>query len=293
MKHIMTQSGIRWRPRLLRHALLGVCLLIAFCSITVPDAQAASYATVSVRQGGREVLGGQSYLIDGVTYVPFRAFCELHGAGEIGWDAATRTAYAKTKDGVLIYAHADSALYIQYGERYFYTATPVRIVNDRVYIPIRPLARCFGVSVTWNAVDRSVTLGAAGASPRADVGVYASDELYWLARIIQAEAGGEPLKGKIAVGNVVLNRARSSDFPNTVYGVIFDREYGVQFTPTANGSIYCEPSLESVIAARLCLEGYSLSNEILYFFNPSIASSFWIAQNRPYAFRIGKHVFYR
>jgi N-acetylmuramoyl-L-alanine amidase len=155
------------------------------------------------------------------------------------------------------------------------------------------LAKCFGLTVGWNAATRGVTLSGLGNAPRADVGVYVGDDLYWLARIIQAEAGGEPFEGKIAVGNVVLNRVRSAEFPSTVYGVIFDRKFGVQFTPTANGSIYCEPSLESVIAARICLEGYTLSDQALYFFNPRTAGSSWIAKHRPYAFRIGNHAFYK
>ncbi|MBQ7337044.1 MAG: cell wall hydrolase [Clostridia bacterium] len=283
----------RWRPRLLPGAFIAVLLLASLLMLSIPAANAASYAQVPITQDGKSILGGQAYLIDGVTYVPFRAFCELQGSGTIRWDAQARAAYATTADGVTVCAFADGALYIRYGERYFYTVTPVRLVHDRVYIPIRPLAKCFGLNVSWDATTRSVSLTGTGATPRSDVGVYESDELYWLARIIQAEAGSEPLTGKIAVGNVVLNRVASPEFPSTVYGVIFDREYGVQFTPTINGTIYNEPSVESVVAARLCLEGYTLSNDILYFFNPSIAHSFWISQNRPYAFRIGNHVFYR
>jgi N-acetylmuramoyl-L-alanine amidase len=293
MKNNIALYANRWRPSLLRHLLLGAGLFLALFVLLAPRAQAAGFPTVPLTQDGRAVLDGQSYLIEGVTYVPFRAFCELQGCGTVGWDAASRTAYAVTKNGTHIYAHADGALYIRYGERYFYTASPVRLVNDRLYIPIRPLAKCFGLDVAWSAKTRSVALQSTGGSVRDDVGVYASDELYWLARIIQAEAGGESLKGKLAVGNVVLNRVRSREFPNTVYGVIFDRKFGVQFTPTVNGAIYNEPSVESAIAARLCLEGYTLSDDILYFFNPAIANSFWISQNRPYAFRIGNHVFYK
>ncbi len=293
MNQVHPQATVlRWRPRLLRRALLGVAMLIAVTAMLISPAAASAYPRVPITQEGHTILSGQAYLIDGVTYVPFRAFCELQGSDTIRWDAASRAAYAITPDGVTICAFADGALYIRYGERYFYTVTPIRLVNDRVYIPIRPLAKCFGLQVDWSHASRSVTLSGAGSATRADVGVYERDELYWLARIIQAEAGSEPLKGKIAVGNVVLNRVRSPEFPSTVYGVIFDREYGVQFTPTINGSIYREPSEEAVVAARLCLEGYTLSDEILYFFNPAIAQSDWISRNRPYAFRIGNHVFY-
>ena len=100
------------------------------------------------------------------------------------------------------------------------------------------------------------------------------------------------MKGKIAVGNVVLNRVRSKQFPNTIYGVIFDKKYGVQFAPTANGMIYKAPNADSVIAAKMCLEGYSISSEALYFFNPKYTSGAWVKQNRDYLFTIGNHVFY-
>ena len=121
---------------------------------------------------------------------------------------------------------------------------------------------------------------------------YNADDLYWLSRIISAESKGEPLKGQIAVGNVVLNRKRSSSYPNTVYGVIFDRKHGTQFSPVAFGTIYQTPTASSIIAAKICLEGYSLSNDILFFVNPKLATSTWIERNRIYEFTIGNHHFY-
>ena len=121
---------------------------------------------------------------------------------------------------------------------------------------------------------------------------YREDEVYWLSKIISAESRGESLEGKIAVGNVVLNRVRSAQFPNTIYGVIFDKKFGVQFTPVANGTIYQEPTAESIIAAKICLEGYSLSNDILYFLNPKYSTASWVQSNRPFAFTIGNHSFY-
>ena len=121
---------------------------------------------------------------------------------------------------------------------------------------------------------------------------YNKDSLYWLSRIISAESQGEPLLGQIAVGNVVLNRMRSPLYPNTVYGVIFDRRYGVQFSPVKDGSIYNPPYATSVTAAKICLEGYSVSGEILFFLEPLISVSLWVPNNRPYRFTIGHHDFY-
>jgi len=121
---------------------------------------------------------------------------------------------------------------------------------------------------------------------------YDYGSLYWLSHIIHAESGTESLLGKIAVGNVVLNRVAKDEYPNTIYEVIFDNRYAVQFSPTASGTIYNTPSQESVIAAKICLEGYSLSSDIVYFFQPYLATTTWIQDNCTYVFTIGAHRFY-
>ena len=138
----------------------------------------------------------------------------------------------------------------------------------------------------WN-----VTLKQAKSMVKPD-SAYDYEDLYWLSRIISAEAKGESFIGQIGVGTVVLNRVRSKEFPNTVKGVVFDRKYGTQFTPVANGTIYDKPTDSAVIAAKMCLDGYTLSDSVLYFLNPRIATSSWIQKNRKYAFRVGNHDFY-
>ena len=101
----------------------------------------------------------------------------------------------------------------------------------------------------------------------------------------------EPFVGQIAVGNVVLNRVRSREFPNTIYGVIFDRKHGTQFSPVAFGTIYDAPEPSCIIAAKICLEGYSVSDTALYFFDPDLSTSDWISRNCTFEFRIGSHEF--
>lgn len=275
----------RWRR-------LCVCLLAALVLSLCPVALPASAATtVPVTLPSGSALSG-ALLLDGVTYVPLRAFCSSVDTCEIRWDAKTRTAFVTLSSDVTVAATQD-ATYLWYGGRCFYTVTPIRNVGGTLYVPIRPLARCFGLEAVWSSASRSVRLQRnANADMNASHSYYDADDLYWLSRIIQAEAGGESFRGQIAVGNVVLNRVRSSQYPNSVYGVVFDKKFGVQFTPAATGQIYNEPSTSAIRAAKICLEGYTLSDRILYFFNPAIASSSWIAQNRTYAFRIGGHVFY-
>lgn len=121
---------------------------------------------------------------------------------------------------------------------------------------------------------------------------YSETDLYWLSRLIYAEARGESYKGKVAVGNTVLNRVQSPRFPNTVKGVIFDRKYGVQYTPVANNTIYNTPDQSSIEAAKDALSGVNYVGESMYFYNPAISTSSWIPSNRRYYTTIGNHNFH-
>ena len=252
----------------------------------------AKYESIPITLDGKSILGASAYLIGGTTYVPLRALSDAVGSYDISWNDATKTATVKGGEDLHI-SVSTGKLYISVNGRYFYTVGEILNVDGRLYVPIRPLAKAFSLELEWNAATRSVSLRSTGERTKWASEVYNSDDLYWMARIINSESGNEPLLGKIAVGNVVLNRKRSSQYPNTVYGVIFDRKHGLQFSPVGNGTIYNTPNTESVIAAKICLEGYSLSGDILFFLNPRIATSFWIVENRAFAFSIGGHDFYK
>jgi N-acetylmuramoyl-L-alanine amidase len=194
---------------------------------------------------------------------------------------------------------ADLRLTVQSGAAYvtanghcYYTVGEVLNLGGRLYVPIRPLALAFAEELTWNAEARCVELRHRGTVRAVEQATYDSGEVYWLSRIISAEAKGEPMTGQIAVGNVVLNRVRSPQYPNTIYGVIFDRKHGTQFSPVSFGTIYHAPTASAIAAAKICLEGYSISDRALFFVNPRIATNNWIQKNRPYAFSIGNHDFY-
>lgn len=245
---------------------------------------------VTIYSGNARVLEGQAAIIDSVTYVGLRSFCDLFGEYDISWNDSTKTAQVKA-DGLSITVTRGD-LYIYANGRCLYTVTPIKIIDDKLCVPIRPIAKALGVSVTWDDASRSIVLTKGSRNFESADSYYNADDLYWLSRIISAEAKGESLKGQIAVGNVVLNRVRSKSYPNTIYGVIFDRKHGTQFSPVSFGTIYQKPTASAIIAAKICLEGYSLSNDILFFMNPRIATNNWISQNRPYAFTIGNHKFY-
>ena len=110
-----------------------------------------------------------------------------------------------------------------------------------------------------------------------------------LARIVHAEAKGEPYLGQVAVAAVILNRVDSSDFPNTLAGVIYQPG---AFEPVMNGTInQAVPQDASARkAAKEALNGYDPTGGCLYFYNPSTAKSKWI-WSRPIVKQIGKHNF--
>ncbi len=182
------------------------------------------------------------------------------------------------------------ASYIVANGRYLWCHGGVKSEGGTLMIPLELLCTVFGSSRSSDGERTSVY---SGDTPiESGDTFYNKDTVYWLSRIISAESRGEPFRGKLAVGNVVLNRVRSTEFPNTVYGVIFDKKNGVQFTPVETGSVYNTPDTDSIIAAKLCLEGVSVSNSILYFLNPDTAGNFWITENRYYVTTIGNHKFY-
>jgi N-acetylmuramoyl-L-alanine amidase len=182
--------------------------------------------------------------------------------------------------------------YIEANGRYLFVPEAVKLSSGRVMIPIRVLAQAFGASVRWDAASDAVYLNSGSGTITSGDSFYDSSSVYWLSRIISAESQGESMQGQIAVGNVILNRVKSSEFPDTIYDVIFDRNWGVQFTPVAIGSIYWTPTPDSTIAAKLCLDGANVVGNALYFIDPVESKNPWVAENRPYITTIGVHNFY-
>ena len=246
---------------------------------------------ISVNMNGRRVLEGKVFNYNKITYVPMKAFADWLGMYEHTLDYGTSTA-TLTGTNLKITAH-EGDLYITANGRHFYTGEPVMLFGGVMYVPILPIVKALNAKMEWNGEENTFYIRSGDSRLlKSAEQVYRSDEVFWLARIITAEAQGESMNGKIAVGNVVLNRVKSEQFPNTIYSVIFDKKYGVQFSPVSNGTIYNTPTEESIIAAKICLEGYTLSDKILYFVNPKAAPNSWMANNRPYAFTIGNHSFF-
>lgn len=139
--------------------------------------------------------------------------------------------------------------------------------------------------------------GIAGPKTLAAMGIYTSStttnktnntsDLNLLAHLVYAEARGESYTGQVGVAAVVLNRVKSSSFPNTVAGVIYQSG---AFSVVSDGQINLEPNQTARNAARDAMNGWDPTYGAIYYFNPNTATSPWI-WSRPVTVVIGNHRF--
>lgn len=140
-------------------------------------------------------------------------------------------------------------------------------------------------SSTWAALNKAVPsneLAQATTDKQAS-----SNDVTVLAKMISGEARGEPYIGQVAVGGVILNRVKSKEFPNTVYGVCFQPG---AFDAARDGQYFEAPTASALRAARDALNGNDPTYGALYYWNPVTATSKWI-WTRKISLTIGKHVF--
>lgn len=140
---------------------------------------------------------------------------------------------------------------------------------------------------TAKAVGISLTGGSSGGSSSSSGTGSSSSDVYLLARCVYGEARGESYKGQVAVAAVVLNRVRSSSFPNTISGVIYQPG---AFSVVSDGQINLTPNDTALKAARDAMNGWDPTGGCLYYYNPAKTSNKWIL-SRPIMMRIGNHVF--
>ena len=141
-----------------------------------------------------------------------------------------------------------------------------------------------GVVGPATAAALGISLESGGAAAPAS---YHESEISTLARLVHAEARGEPYVGKVAVAAVVLNRVRSAAFPNTISGVIYQAG---AFDCVSDGQINLTPDSDSLRAARDAMNGWDPTGGCIYYYNPATATSAWI-WSREVRLRIGAHSF--
>lgn len=139
--------------------------------------------------------------------------------------------------------------------------------------------RALGMNDSYNALQNQVS--------SSGVGGYSSADVYLLARTIYAEGRGEPYTGQVAIGAVVMNRVRHPSFPNTVSGVVYQKN---AFTAVSDGQINLTPNDTAMKAAKDAINGWDPTGGAIYYYNPAVATSAWIFDRQTVTV-IGKHVF--
>ena len=280
------------RKPALRCALALLMISCLLCPGLAAAADGGGAQSVPVYIDG--LLSARAYLSGETVFLPPEAVC---AAAELStsWSEDNGT-LTLSVPGAVLTGHKDDG-YFEADGRYIYAPDGWLVKGDVLYLPIDTVERLFGVKVSVSAKRDRLELSTdklaviSGGASYYELN-YDAELLYWLPQIINAEAKFEPLAGQIGVGNVVINRLSSPDFPDTIFEVIYDTEHTVQFEPISTGGIFQEPTEQATIAAYLCLEGYSTVGGSLYFVNPEFGSG-WFDSSLELVETIGHHNFYK
>lgn len=159
------------------------------------------------------------------------------------------------------------------------------IYGDATEKAVRAFQKSRGLTI--DGIAGPATLAALGIAAPENLGGVSHSDYQLLARIISAEARGEPYSGQVAVGAVVMNRVEHPSFPDSIPGVIYQPG---AFSAVTDGQ-FEQPVAESCYrAAREALSGYDPSGGAIYYFNPDKTSNKWM-RTRPVITRIGGHLF--
>ncbi len=172
----------------------------------------------------------------------------------------------------------------------YYTGSVDGIYGSLTVAAVKYFQRVNGLQVDGIVGEKTaaaIGISLASSSSSAGAGGYSSSDAYLLARLVYAEARGEPYVGQVAVAAVVLNRVRSSSFPNTISGVIYQPW---AFSVVNDGQINLTPNQTAINAANDAMNGWDPTYGCLYYYNPATATNSWIKQ-KPIHLTIGQHVF--
>ena len=169
----------------------------------------------------------------------------------------------------------------------YYNGSIDGIFGSQTLAAVKYFQRKNGLTVDGIAGPKTLAAMGISSSSGNSSSTSNSSNLNLLSRVIYGEARGEPYTGQVAVGAVVLNRVKSSSFPNTIAGVIYQKG---AFDIVSDGQINLEPDATAKKAAQDALNGWDPSYGAIYYFNPNTATSSWI-WSRPVTVVIGNHRF--
>lgn len=250
------------------------------------------YPDIRIYKG--PLLWDRGFIRDERVYLPMRLFCEELGLAPV--TVQNGDVLLMQTQGLELSAKLGDD-YMKVNGRYVFSPGGLVMVGDEPYIPAEAAETIFGVAVTA-AEDMSRAeldmsgLGVISGGEQYYTLNFDSEDVFWLSRLIFAEATYQPLEGRIAVGNVVLNRVAYSEYPDTIREVIFDTKGGVQFDTTLGDAILNEADELSLIAAYMALDGVNTAGNSLFFVNPDKGDDSWFRSALVYVDTIGEHDFY-
>ena len=281
-------------------AFLALTLLLCFCFhaaaeespalepievITGPDGAVA----VPVYLDG--LLLARAWAWGDMTYVSVKPLC-VHLGVTMDWEGDSQR-FLLTLNTLQVEGKSGQQYFTADG-RYVYAPEDWLIHGGELYLPVYALCKLLNLEAAWEngalMLDGSKCKVLIGGADYYDIN-FPEEDVYWMSHIIGSEAGIEPMEGKIGVGNVVLNRVKDPEFPDTIFGVVYDYEHTVQFEPVSRGTIHDDPKPDDIIAAYLVLEGASTAGDCMFFVNPDFGS-YWFDNNLDFVMKLGRHNFY-
>lgn len=169
----------------------------------------------------------------------------------------------------------------------YYTGNVDGIYGSLTVAAVKKFQQKNGLTVDGIAGTQTLTAMGITSSSSGGSSTNNSSNVNLLARVIYGEARGEPYTGQVAVGAVIMNRVRSSKFPNTIAGVVYQSG---AFDAVEDGQVNLTPDSTAKKAAQDALNGWDPSYGAIYYFNPNTATNKWI-WSRPLTVTIGKHRF--
>ena len=225
----------------------------------------------------------------GTTYVSLAAMAKaLDESAAAAWDGSTGTVTVTTEKLTITARMGD--YYVVANGRYLYVAEHVGQNNGTIMVPLSVVTKAFDATLNWDAATGTIHVRRGSGALMSGDAFYNQDDLFWMSRVIYAESGNQPLEGRMAVGNVVLNRVANPIFPNTIHGVLAQRN---QFSTYKGGKLANRtPNEGSIIAAKLVLDGGVVEEvkDALWF--DAMCSNSWAARHKACLVIIGGHKFY-
>ena len=275
-------------------------LTIAVGNIFTPNAivaQAYSYDTKTIQQKLKS-WGHYKGSVDGVygakTREAVKAFQRKNGltadgvvgsatAKAMGISSTSTTTTSTSTKGDVVSVKTYQQKLKSWG---YYTGAVDGVKGAKTVSAVKAFQRKNGL--TADGIVGNATAKAMGISVSAGTNSsYTNNDTYLLAKAVYSEARGEPYVGQVAIAAVILNRVKSSAFPNTVAGVIYQPW---AFTAVHDGQFELEPNATAYQAARDALNGWDPTYGSIYYYNPRTATNTWI-RSRKVTTTIGKHVF--